>query len=126
MLFQVVAIQPSERCTWAIRNSSIWSRPELHDHLDDLAPGNAQVVPLEIGALDARLLRLRHVDRHTACDEEHRYGHEPEGFHVNVLCSGRSRDGGKLVGIPLGGILQIRELCLLQDCCRSGYFRAVC
>ena len=30
-------------------------------HLDDLAPGDAQIVPLEIGALDCGLLPLLHV-----------------------------------------------------------------
>ena len=39
------------------------SRLELDNHLDDLASGNAQVVPLEIDAPGSHLLRLTHVER---------------------------------------------------------------
>ena len=42
------------------------SRVELDDHLDDLASGDAEIVPLEIDALDCRLLRPRHLQRQTA------------------------------------------------------------
>jgi hypothetical protein len=38
------------------------SRRELDDRLDDLASGDAQVVPLEIDAPGSHLLRLRHVE----------------------------------------------------------------
>ena len=37
-----------------------------HDHLDYLASGVAQVVPLEIDAPGADLLRLRHLHRQAA------------------------------------------------------------
>ena len=43
---------------------------EIDAHLDDLASGHAEIVPLEIGALDPRLLRLRHVQRHTESDDK--------------------------------------------------------
>ena len=49
------------------------SRVEVDAHLDDLASGDAEIVPLEIGSLDSRLLRLRHVQRQTACDDQQRY-----------------------------------------------------
>src|SRR5712691_10831137 len=39
------------------------ARVELYARLDDLASGEAEIVPLEIGALDSRLLRPRHVQR---------------------------------------------------------------
>ena len=48
------------------------SRGDLDAHLDDLASGNAQIVPLEIGALDSRLLRPGDVQRQTADDNERR------------------------------------------------------
>src|SRR5262249_29449612 len=37
------------------------SRGEIYAHLDDLASRGAEIVSLEIGALDARLLRRRRV-----------------------------------------------------------------
>ena len=46
---------------------------KIDAHLDDLASGDAQIVPLEIGALDSRQLRPRHVQRQTAYDDHHGY-----------------------------------------------------
>src|ERR1700738_5046243 len=53
------------------------SRVEPHARLDDLASGDAEIVPLEIGALDSRVLRPRHLQRQTASDDQHRYRHDP-------------------------------------------------
>jgi hypothetical protein len=63
------------------------SRRELDTRLDDLASGDAEIVPLEIGALDSRLLRLRHVQRQAASDDQHHYRHDSYRFHVDVLSS---------------------------------------
>ena len=63
------------------------SRREVDAHLDDLASGDAEIVPLEIGALDSRLLRPRHVQRQTASDDQHRYRHDSSRFHVDLLSS---------------------------------------
>ena len=43
---------------------------ELDAHLDDLASRSGKIVPLEIGAPDARLLRPRHVQRYARPDDE--------------------------------------------------------
>ena len=48
------------------------SRVEVDAHLDDLASGDAEIVPLEIGALDSRLLCARHLQHQTASDDQHR------------------------------------------------------
>src|SRR5271157_4179775 len=63
------------------------SRVELHARLDDLASGDAEIVPLEIGALDSRLLRPRYVQRQTASNDQHRYCHASSRFHVDLLLS---------------------------------------
>jgi hypothetical protein len=60
------------------------TRGELDSALDDLAPRDAEVVPLKIGALDSRLLRLRHQEQ-TASDDERRYYRSNSRFHVNLL-----------------------------------------
>src|SRR5207253_6275607 len=60
---------------------------EIDAHLDDLASGDAEIVPLEIGALDSRLLRPRHVQRQTACGDQHRYRHDSSRLHVEKLLS---------------------------------------
>jgi hypothetical protein len=39
---------------------------EIDARLDDLASGNAEIVPLEIGAVEFRLLRPRHAHRQNA------------------------------------------------------------
>ena len=71
------------------------SRGEIDAHLDDLASGDAEIVPQQIGALDSRLLRLRHVQRQTASDDQRRYRHDSSRFHVNLLLQWnlRSRAG---------------------------------
>jgi len=47
------------------------SRVYVDARLHDLAFRDAQIVPLEIGALDSRLLRPRRVQRQTASDDQH-------------------------------------------------------
>jgi hypothetical protein len=46
------------------------SRVEVDAHLDDLAPGSAEIMPLQVGALCSGLLRLRRERRQPACDDE--------------------------------------------------------
>ena len=58
------------------------SRGELHACLDDLAPGGAEIVPLEVGAGDSRRLRPRRVQRQTDSDHQHRSRHDSRRFHV--------------------------------------------
>jgi hypothetical protein len=45
---------------------------EIDAHLDDLASRDAQIVPLQLGALDSRLLRLRRVQHQAASDDYNR------------------------------------------------------
>jgi hypothetical protein len=50
------------------------SRVEVDAHLDDLASGVSEIVPLEIGALDSRLLRprqLQHLSTGPCSNEAH-------------------------------------------------------
>jgi hypothetical protein len=56
------------------------SRREVDPHLDHLASGDAEIVPLEIGALDVRLLRQR-VQRQTACYHQRQCRHDSSRFH---------------------------------------------
>ena len=49
------------------------SRVEVDAHLDDLASGRAEIVPLQVGSFGSRLLRLRHAQRQSACDDQHRH-----------------------------------------------------
>jgi hypothetical protein len=58
------------------------SRVEIHAHLDDLASGDAEIVPLQSGALDSSLLRPRHVKRQTAYGEQHRYRDDSSRLHL--------------------------------------------
>src|SRR5262245_57841328 len=59
------------------------SRVEVDSHLDDLASGDAEIVPLEIGAFDSRLLRRGHLQHHTADDHQRRDRHDSSRFHVD-------------------------------------------
>ncbi len=59
------------------------SRLELDDHLDDLASGDAQVVPLEIDAPGSDELRLRHVQRQAGGGDQRRDCNDSSRFHVN-------------------------------------------
>jgi pimeloyl-ACP methyl ester carboxylesterase len=59
------------------------SRVELDPHLDDLTSGDAEIVPLELGAPDARLLRRRQVQRQTAADERRHHARDSLRFHVD-------------------------------------------
>jgi hypothetical protein len=61
------------------------ARGNLHNRLDDLASGDAEVVLLEIGAIDSRLLRPRHIQRQTASDDQRRYRNDSSRFHVDLL-----------------------------------------
>jgi hypothetical protein len=52
------------------------SRVEIDAYLNDLASGNAEIVPLQVGSFGSRLLNLRAVQRKTASDDQHRGPHE--------------------------------------------------
>src|SRR5882724_5619912 len=60
---------------------------EIDACLDDLESGSAEIVPLQIGALGARLLRQRYVQRQTATDDQRRCRRDPSRFHVDLLSS---------------------------------------
>ena len=63
-------------------------RRELYDRLDDLASGDAQVVPLEIDPSGSHLLRLRQVEREAGCGDQRRDCHDSNHssrLHVNLL-----------------------------------------
>src|SRR6202021_4217800 len=62
---------------------------EIPAHLDGLASGDAEIVPLEFGALDGSLLRVRHAQRRAACDDQQRYCADSNRFHVSLLSSFR-------------------------------------
>jgi hypothetical protein len=61
------------------------SRAEVDAHLDDLAPGDAEIVLLEIGTLDSRLLRSRHVHAQTGSNDDCCHRNAVHSFHVNLL-----------------------------------------
>ena len=65
----------AERRTWV----------ELDAHLYDLTSRDAEIVPLEIDAGDARLLRPRHVRRQAASDDQPHYGHEVHRAHEDLF-----------------------------------------
>jgi hypothetical protein len=44
-----------------------------HAHLDDLASGCAEIVPLQVDSIGSRLLGLRRGRRRTGYDDRHRY-----------------------------------------------------
>jgi hypothetical protein len=54
-----------------------YSRPDIDAYLDGLTAWDAQIVPLEIGAIDSRLLRQ------TAADDQDR--DHSNRFHVGLL-----------------------------------------
>jgi hypothetical protein len=67
-----------------------WSTPTssgsfISDPEDDLASGDAEIVPLQIGALDSRLLRQRDVQRQTASDDQRRDCRDSYRLHVGTL-----------------------------------------
>src|SRR2546427_3919249 len=63
-----------------------YSRADIDADLYGLATRNAEVVLLEIGAIDSRLLRLRDVQRQTADDDLGRFcRYHFSRFHVNLL-----------------------------------------
>jgi hypothetical protein len=57
------------------------SRRELDDRLDDLASGDAQVVPLEIDAPRSHWLRQRRVEHEAGCGDQCRDCHNASRFH---------------------------------------------
>src|SRR5260370_21807044 len=66
------------------------ARREIDAHLDGLASGGAEIVPLQIGARDSRgLLRLRYGQRETAAEDQRRQRHCSNRLHVNLLLSFR-------------------------------------
>jgi hypothetical protein len=58
-------------------------RIELDPHLDDLTSGDAEIVPLELGAPDARLLRQGQVQRQTAPDQQRHTACDSGRLHVD-------------------------------------------
>src|SRR5260370_4200404 len=91
---------------------------KIDAHLDGLASGGAEIVPLQVGTLDARLLRLRRRQRQTACDNQRRQSHASNRLHVNLplsfryasvnsrrasRCSNWQRLAGLLAGDVAGG-----------------------
>ena len=60
-------------------------RVEFDDRLDDLASGDAEIVPLEIDAYDSCLLRPRHVQNQTARDDDRRHHRHSRRSHVNLF-----------------------------------------
>ena len=60
-------------------------RVELDNRLDDLASGDAEIVPLEIDAFDSCLLRPRDMQNQTARDDDRRYYYHSRRSHVNPI-----------------------------------------
>ena len=61
-------------------------RIKVDAQLDDLASGNAEIVPLQVSSFSSRLLRLRHAQRQTASDDQRRYyRYNSSRFHVDLL-----------------------------------------
>ena len=60
---------------------------EIDAHLDDLTSGHAEIVTLQLGALDSCLLRLDDAQRHGTCEEEYRYGNDSNRCRVNLLAA---------------------------------------
>src|SRR3954466_13840771 len=62
-----------------------YSRAEVDAHLDDLASGDAEILLLEIGTFDSRLLRSRRVHAQTGSDDDCCHRNPVRSFHVNLL-----------------------------------------
>ena len=60
-------------------------RVEVDAHLDDLASGSAEIVPLQVGSFGSRLLRRRQVQRQSACDAHPRHCNDSSRFHVILI-----------------------------------------
>ena len=56
---------------------------ELDDRLDDLASRDAEIVPLEIDAPGAHVLRLPPVERQAGGGDQRRNGHDSSRFHAH-------------------------------------------
>jgi hypothetical protein len=63
------------------------SRVELDARLDGFASGGAEIVPLEIGALDSRLLRPRRLQRQAYSCDQHGDRDDVSRFHMKLLSS---------------------------------------
>src|SRR5215470_2674639 len=61
-----------------------YARVDVDAHLDGLASGHAEIVPLQVGSLDSRLLRPRHRQRKDACGDQRRYRNGPRHLHGHV------------------------------------------
>jgi len=57
------------------------ARVDLDAHLDHFASGYAEIVPLQLGSLDAWLLRRRELQSRGAANGEDRYGDDATRFH---------------------------------------------
>ena len=73
-------------------------RGEIDAHLDHLASRDAEIVPQQIGARDSRLLRLRHVQRQAASDDQHRYRHDSSSFSCGPPSSFTWKPGDQRAG----------------------------
>jgi hypothetical protein len=60
-------------------------RVEVDAHLDDLASGRAEIVPLQVGSFGSRLLSPCHVQRESACDDQHRCRDDSNHLHGYLL-----------------------------------------
>jgi len=67
---------------------------EIDECLYDFASGDAQIVPLEIGALDTGLLRQRGRQRNATSNEQQRHGDDTRRFHTAPRCA---LDRGRIV-----------------------------
>src|SRR6201991_1649788 len=82
---------------------------ERNTCLDNFASGSAEIVPLEIGAFDSRLLRPRNVDRKSASNNQNRYCHDSSHFHFDLLCS--SNAALSLTNITLAATVTHHRTC---------------
>jgi len=57
---------------------------EVDAHLDGLASGRAEIVPLQIGPGHSRLLGLRHVRRQNTADDQRRHRQGTRRLHQKL------------------------------------------
>jgi hypothetical protein len=62
-----------------------YARTEVDANLDDLSPRDAEIVLLEIGTRDSRLLRSRHVTGYVGSEDDCRHRNALRCFHVSPL-----------------------------------------
>jgi hypothetical protein len=63
------------------------SRSKVDTHLYDLASNLAKIVPQDLGASDAWLLRVRQLRRQSAPDEQRPCRNNPSRSHMAILLS---------------------------------------